>query len=168
MDTDQEFQISDLICVDLCPSVVSFSFMRLKVRQLERGDAAEACALVKSFAAKDVSVEYMERFLSNPLNYLIVAEANGEVAGFLLAHALPRLKQDSYKMFIYEIDVAEPHRRKGVGTALISEVRRIVRKEKMLNAFVFTSYSNKGAVEFYKKTGGRIGNGDDPVFVYEE
>ena len=142
--------------------------MQLKVRRLETKDAALAVGMVKSFAAKDVSLDYLERFLSNPLNYLIVAEVDDDdLAGFVLAHALQRLKQDSYKMFIYEIDVAEKHRRKGVGTALISYVRQTVKKEKMLNAFVFTSYSNKGAVDFYKSTGGKIENGDDLMFVYE-
>jgi hypothetical protein len=37
----------------------------------------------------------------------------------------------------------------------------------MLNAFVITSYSNKGAVEFYKHTGGKMENGDDLMFVYD-
>jgi ribosomal protein S18 acetylase RimI-like enzyme len=69
-------------------------------------------------------------------------------------------------MFIYEIDVASTYQRKGVGTALINHVREIVRREKMMNAFVFTSYSNKDAVEFYKRTGGIVENGDDLMFVY--
>lgn len=67
--------------------------MRPNIRKLEPGDAALAVDLVKSFAAKDVSLEYMERFLSNPQNHLIVAQVEGDVAGFLLAHALQRLKQ---------------------------------------------------------------------------
>jgi aminoglycoside 3-N-acetyltransferase I len=142
--------------------------MELKIRKLEAKDSALAVDVVKSFDTKDVSLEYMERFLLNPLNYLIVAEVDDDLAGFLLAHALQRLKQESYKMFIYEIDVAEKHRRKGVGTALINQVRRIVRDEKMMNAFVFTNYSNEGAVEFYKNTGGKIENGDDLMFVYED
>lgn len=141
--------------------------IEMKIRRLEPKDAALAIETVKSFEAKDVSLKYMEKFLLNPHNYLIVAEDDGEPVGFLLAHALQRLKQDSYKMFIYEIDVAEKHRRKGIGTALISHVREIVRTEKMLNAFVFTNHSNKGAVEFYKSTGGKIENGDDLMFVYE-
>lgn len=142
--------------------------MQLKISKLEPENAATAVKLVKSFAARDVSLEYMQEFLSNPRNYLIVAELDGELAGFLLAHALQRLKQVSHKMFIYEVDVAENHRRRGVGTALIAHLRQIVKQEKMMNAFVFTSYSNEGAVEFYKRTGGKIKNGDDVMFVYEE
>jgi ribosomal protein S18 acetylase RimI-like enzyme len=139
----------------------------LKVRRLKAKDAKTAVALVEQFAGKAVSSEYLKEFLASPTNYLIVAEIENNLAGFLLAHALQRLKQESHKMFIYEIDVGETYRRKGVGTALIQYILEIVRQEKMMNAFVFTSHSNKGAVEFYKSTGGRIANGDDLMFVYE-
>lgn len=139
----------------------------MNTRRLLPEDAETAVALVKQFAGMDVTGEYLKRFLENPLTYLIIAEVEGQMAGFLLAHALPRLKQESYKMFIYEIDVAEPFRRRGAGTALIRHIREIVEQQKMMNAFVFTGYSNTGAVEFYKQTGGKIENGDDLMFVYE-
>lgn len=142
--------------------------MKFTVRRLESKDAAIAVELVKTFASKNVSLEYLQKFLSNPANYLIVAEVENKLAGFLLAHRLERLKQDSFKLFIYEIDVDEKFRRKGIGTALIEFAKNIVRREKMMNAFVFTNYSNKGAVEFYKSTGAKIENGDDLMFVYTE
>ena len=37
-----------------------------------------------------------------------------------------------------------------------------------MNAFIFTNHSKKGAVEFFKSAGGKIENGDDLMFVYEE
>ena len=142
--------------------------MEFKVRRFESKDATRCVELVESFAAKNVSLEYLRKFLSNPANYLIVAEAGNKLAGFLLAHRLERLKQKSFKFFIYEIDVDKNFQRMGVGTALIEYAKNIVRQEKMMNAFVFTSYSNEGAVEFYKSTGGKIENGDDLMFVYSE
>jgi aminoglycoside 3-N-acetyltransferase I len=141
--------------------------MELKVKRLEPQDAPLAAVVIRTFAGKDISLEYMKRFLSNPANYLIVAHVEGALAGFLLAYALERMKEDSHKMFIYEIEVAEGYRRKGVGTALISYVRDIVKRGKMVSAFVFTNYSNEGAVEFYKSTGAEVENGDDLLFVYE-
>ena|SRR5579883_282157 len=141
--------------------------MELEVKRLEPQDAPLAAEVAKSFAAKDVSLLYMRRFLSNPANYLIVARAEGHLAGFLLGYALERLKEESHKMFIYEIEVAEGYRRKGVGTALINYVRDVVKREKMVSAFVLTNYSNEGAVEFYKSTGAEVENGDDLLFVYE-
>ncbi|HEY0428153.1 MAG TPA: GNAT family N-acetyltransferase [Pyrinomonadaceae bacterium] len=142
--------------------------MELTVRKFEPKDAADGARLVKSFAGKTVSAEYLQRFLSNPANYLIVAEAGNELAGFLLGYRLERLKEESFKFFIYEIDVVENFRRRGVGTALIEYAKNIVSRENMINAFVFTNYSNAGAVEFYKSTGAEIENGDDLMFVYAE
>lgn len=144
--------------------------MEVKVKRLEATDALQAVSVVRVFYAKEVSPQHMERFLSNPANYLIVAEADGNShpawAGFLLAYALERLKEDALKMFIYDIEVAEQYRRQGVGTALIGHVRRIVKQEEMVSAFVFTNYSNEGAVGFYKSSGAKIVNGDDLLFVY--
>jgi ribosomal protein S18 acetylase RimI-like enzyme len=140
--------------------------MELRIKRLESQDVHIAIKVVKSFAAKDASFQHMQRFLSNPTNYLIVAQANDNVVGFLLAYALDRLKEDSHKMFIYEIEVTESHRRKGIGAALISYVRGIVKQEKLVSPFAFTSYSNEGAVEFYKSDEGEIENGDDLLFVY--
>ncbi|MGC2236133.1 MAG: GNAT family N-acetyltransferase [Pyrinomonadaceae bacterium] len=142
--------------------------MEFTVRKFESNDAARAVELVKSFAAKDVSAEYFKTFLSNPANYLIVAEAGNELAGFLLGYRLERLKEESFKFFIYEIDVDKNFQRKGVGTALIEYAKNVVRAEKMINAFVFTNYSNEDAVEFYKSTGAKIENGDDLMFVYAD
>jgi ribosomal protein S18 acetylase RimI-like enzyme len=140
--------------------------MEFKVRKFEAKDAARCVELVKSFAAKNVSLEYLQEFLSNPANYLIVAEAGNELAGFLLGYRLERLKEESVKFFIYEIDVDKNFQRRGIGTALINYLKNTVRQEKMINAFVFTNYSNAGAVEFYKSTGAKIENGDDLMFVY--
>ena len=140
--------------------------MEVSIRRLELDVATVAVRAVKVLVAKDVSLEHMERFLSNPANYLVVAEIGDSPVGFLLAYALERLKEDSHKMFIYEIEVAEGHRRRGIGTALITHIRAIAEKEKMVSAFVFTNHSNEGAVEFYKRTGARIENGDDLLFVY--
>jgi ribosomal protein S18 acetylase RimI-like enzyme len=142
--------------------------IKFSVRRLESKDAASAAELVKAFAAKDVSLKYLQKFLSNPANYLIVAEAENKVAGFLLAYRLERLKEESFKLFIYEIDISENFRRQGIGTALVEYARNVVREENMINAFVFTNYSNQGAVEFYKSTGGEIENGDDLMFVYKD
>jgi aminoglycoside 3-N-acetyltransferase I len=141
--------------------------MKPETRRLYTSDKTLAVDIVKMFASENVSEEYMGSFLSNALNYLIIGEIDGEPAGFLLAHALQRLKQESHKMFIYEVDVAEQYRRKGVGTALIKHILKIVKEEKMMNAFVFTSYANEPAMALYKSTGGRIENGDDVMFVYD-
>lgn len=140
--------------------------MDLVVRRLSADDAEIAVTLVRELAAKAVTAEYMRRFLTNAANYLFAALVEGRPSGFLLAHRLERLKQESYKLFIYEIDVAPEHQRKGIGTALIEQAKVTMENESMICAFVLTDYRNTAAVEFYKHTGGVAENGDDLMFVY--
>ena len=108
----------------------------------------------------------MGKFLNNPSNFLAVAEADGAIAGFILAHHIDSMKQEAAAMFIYEIEVQEEHRRKGVGAALISHLRAVADQRQMFEMFVLTNHSNKGAVAFYQATGGQIEEGDELMFVY--
>ena len=140
--------------------------MEFVVRRLSADDAEIAVGLVGELSAKSVSPEYMRRLLSNAANYLFAAHVDGRPAGFLFAHRLERLKEESYKLFVYEVDVAAAYRRMGIGMALMERVKMTVENESMICAFVFTDYRNRGAVEFYKSTGGVPENGDDLMFVY--
>ena len=140
--------------------------MGVTVRRLSAKDAPVAVQVVKSFSSKVVPSGYMVRFLGNPANFLLVADHNSEVAGFLLAYSLERLKEAARMVFIYEIEVANSYRRIGIGTALIEEIRDIAAREGMVHAFVITNYSNAGAVAFYRHTGAKIENGDDVIFRY--
>jgi ribosomal protein S18 acetylase RimI-like enzyme len=58
------------------------------------------------------------------------------------------------------------HRRQGVGAALLSFMRTLAEQQGMREVFVFTTRSNRAAVEFYTATGGLAENGDDLLFVY--
>jgi aminoglycoside 3-N-acetyltransferase I len=136
------------------------------IRRLDEGDAETGVTLVSEFSGKSVSLEYVRRFLSNGANYLFAALADERPVGFLLAHRLERLKEESYKLFIYEVDVAPDFRRRGVGTMLMHHARAVIDNEKMICGFVFTDQRNAAAIEFYKSTGGVPENGDDLMFVY--
>ncbi|HKO05287.1 MAG TPA: GNAT family N-acetyltransferase [Candidatus Acidoferrales bacterium] len=138
----------------------------MKVKRLDTDDLAMLVSTVRSFKGREISAGHAQDFLADPRHFVIVAETGGEPVGFLLAYRLERMDRPSAKMFIYEIEVAEAHRRKGMGTSLIGAIREIVRREGLMNAFVLTNHSNEGAVAFYKSTGGRIENGDDLMFVY--
>jgi hypothetical protein len=53
-------------------------------------DAAEAADVVRAFKGSALPVEALRGFLANPANYLLVAESDGESAGFLTAYRLER------------------------------------------------------------------------------
>lgn len=116
--------------------------------------------------ASSVAPDYARRFLANDANYLFAASISGVPVGFLLAHRLERLKQESHKLFIYEVDVAEPFRRTGIGRRLIEAAKTVVESESMICAFVLTDHRNEAAIQLYQNTGGVAVNGDDLMFVY--
>ena len=75
--------------------------MGVTVRRLSAKDAPVAAQVVKSFSSKVIPSGYMVRFLGNPANFLLVVDHNGEVAGFLLAYTLERLKEAAQMVFIF-------------------------------------------------------------------
>ena len=140
--------------------------MDISVRRLTTDDAETAASLVYDLSARSVSAEYLRRFLSNDANYLFAAFAGSRPVGFLLAHRLERLKEESYKLLIYEVDVVPEFQRHGVGTKLMEQAKSVIENENMICSFVFTDQRNTAAIEFYKSTGGIAENGDDLMFVY--
>ena len=140
--------------------------MGVTVRRMSAKDAPVAAQVVISFSREVVPSGYMVRLLGNPANFLLVADHNSEVAGFLLAYTLERLKEAARMVFIYEIEVANSYRRIGIGTALISAIRDIAVGEGIKRAFVITTYTNTAAVAFYQHTGGECVDGDEVLFRY--
>ena len=59
---------------------------------------------------------------------LLVAETRGETVGALAGYVLPKFEQARSEVYIYDLAVAGPSRRRGVATSLIEECRRIARE----------------------------------------
>ena len=138
----------------------------MKIKRLGPEDVELAAAVVKRFKRQDVTPEYLDHFLSNPRHLVFVAEIGGKPEGFLLAYRLERLDGLPPKIFVYEVDVVEESRRRGIGTQLMDAVRELIREEELNSAFVLTNYENEGAVAFYESTGGKVLHGDEVMFVY--
>lgn len=71
---------------------------------------------------------YCESWLANRANVAILAQSGGEPVGALGGYILAKFEQARSEGFIYDLAVAEGHRRRGVATQLIGEMRRIARE----------------------------------------
>lgn len=140
--------------------------MTAGIRRLGAGDGALAEAAVRGFKKASRSAGSLEAFLRNPANYLLVAEAEGQVVGFLMAYRLERADREARQMFVYEVDVSLDWRRRGVGKSLLREIVALARAEGMCEAFVLTSRTNVAARGLYAGTGGEVEDDSAVLFVY--
>ena len=58
-----------------------------------------------------------------------------EAVGGLAAYELDKFEQDRREIYIYDLAVVESHRRMGVATGLIGELKRIASERNVLRYF---------------------------------
>ena len=98
---------------------------------------------------------YLRQLLANP-NFVAIAAFSGpEVVGGLVGYVLPKFEQTRSEFYIYDLAVAEGHRRRGVATALIEELKNQVRQRGVYVIFVQADYGDDPAVALYSKLGVR-------------
>ena len=71
------------------------------------------------------SATYLAKLLAKPHIIALVAVSEGEVVGGLFAYELDKLERARREVYIYDLAVAEGHRRRGIATALIERCRDI-------------------------------------------
>jgi GNAT superfamily N-acetyltransferase len=94
-----------------------------------------------------------EALLADPRSLMLVAFDREWPVGFVLAHELPRRHGDRSKLFVYEVDVAETHRRRGIGKALLARLAEIARERGIRIGFVLTDEDNVPANALYGSAG---------------
>ena len=95
-----------------------------------------------------------EALPADPRTLLVVAFDGEHPAGFALAHVLPRRHGERAKLFVYEIDVAESHRRRGIASALLAQLAELARECGIRTGFVLAEPDNGPANALYRSAGG--------------
>ena len=95
-----------------------------------------------------------QRFLTHPDTLLLVARWDGEACGFLSAYRLQRFDRRGAEVLLYEIGVAAPFQRRGVGRALVAEAKRWAVEVGADELWVLTEDDNAPARALYAATGG--------------
>jgi len=137
------------------------------IRRLEPGDKAVLPQLSAWVGRPPLDRDGAARFLANDRNHLLVAFEDDEPIGVLLAHELDRRHGDERKMFLYEIDVREDRRRRGIGRALMERFAELCRECGYPKAWVLTDDENPTAVAFYAACGGTRVSPDQVMFTFE-
>jgi aminoglycoside 3-N-acetyltransferase I len=101
--------------------------------------------------------EYLRRLLGSSY-FIALAALNGdEVVGAIAAYELVKFEQERSEIYIYDLAVAETHRRKGIATALIRKLKKIAATRGAYVIFVQadTGVEDEPAIALYTKLGAR-------------
>jgi ribosomal-protein-alanine N-acetyltransferase len=93
----------------------------------------------------------LREYLDLPGADCVVAEAEGRIAGFLVAARKRRVG------YVVTIDVLKPYRRAGVGTLLLAEAERRLAAAGVRVVELETATDNVSAIAFWEKHGYRTG-----------
>ncbi|MFW5709121.1 MAG: GNAT family N-acetyltransferase [Chloroflexota bacterium] len=139
----------------------------MEVKRLHQGDEELTAEILETFFLETHHGDYTSTFLANPLNYLLVAIWENIPVGVLLGYELQRPETPRPMFFLYEMEVLEAQRGRGIGKALIDGFKELCRARQGREIFLVTHRSNIPAMRLYSSTGGVQEGEDNVLFVYE-
>jgi aminoglycoside 3-N-acetyltransferase I len=138
---------------------------RYRTRRVGAGEAALLRQLNRLFAEvfgdhvtygnAPPSDSYLDRVLAEGNAIVLVTLACEQVVGGLVAYELAKLEREWSEIYIYDLAVAEAHRRRGIATSLISHLRAIARERGAWVIYVQADYGDEPAIALYTKLGVR-------------
>lgn len=100
------------------------------------------------------SPSYLERTLKNENTIFLVASYQEDIIAGLTAHQLPSTYFEAHEVYVYDLAVHPDHQRKGIGTQLMEELKRISCHNQDKEIFLQADIDDTYAIDFYKKIGG--------------
>jgi len=139
--------------------------MPYSFRALDGGDLAALKRLLATFGdafdAHDTyqgavpSDDYLRALLDRPAFIAIAAFDADEVVGGLAAYVLEKFERERSEVYIYDLAVAERHRRRGVATGLIMALKPIAKARGAWVIFVQADRGDAAALALYESLGTR-------------
>ena len=106
-----------------------------------------------TYTAAQPDDSYLRDLLSNGSFIAIAALAGAKVVGGLAAYTLAKFEQARSEIYIYDLAVDPAHRRRGVATALIEELKTLARTKGAYVIYVQADYGDDAAIALYSKLG---------------
>jgi aminoglycoside 3-N-acetyltransferase I len=96
---------------------------------------------------------YLASLLATRHFIALAATVGDEVVGGLAAYVLDKFERDRREIYIYDLAVAEKHRRRGVATTLIRRLLDIAKERRAYVIFVQADSEDAPAIELYESLG---------------
>jgi ribosomal protein S18 acetylase RimI-like enzyme len=136
--------------------------MDFELRRLHPGD--EQAVHAAGFLFDDPpDSDATRRFLAEATHHLLMAyDPAGRPLGFVSGVEVTHPDKGT-EMFLYELAVDEPVRRRGIGRALVRGLEALARERGSRGMFVFADHDNEPARATYSSAGGRTAS--QPLMV---
>ena len=115
----------------------------------------EAFDEVETYSSARPGSDYFHRLLSSNYFIALAALKGDEVVGGMAAYELHKFEQERSEIYIYDLAVAAAHRREGIATALILELKKIAAARGAYVIYVQADLGDDPAIAFYTKLGTR-------------
>lgn len=113
----------------------------------------EAFDDVDTYSGNQPGTAYLAQLLGSDYFIALAALDAERVIGGLAAYELKKFEQQRSEIYIYDLAVAESHRRKGIATALIRELQRRAAMRGAYVIFVQADIGDDPAIDLYSKLG---------------
>jgi ribosomal protein S18 acetylase RimI-like enzyme len=131
------------------------SKQQIRIELIKKADAAFINQLNGLFdEGTEWDLQQGAKFLKDSNNALFVAFLENQAVGFLTANRIQRFDKRGAEVLLYEIGVREDARQKGIGKALVNEVKLWAKESGADEVWVLTNKSNTAAVALYQSVGG--------------
>lgn len=99
--------------------------------------------------------DYLAALLAKP-HFIALAATSGDlVVGGLAAYILDKFERDRREIYIYDLAVAQAHRRRGIATTLIKRLIDIASERQAYVIFVQADRGDEPAIKLYESMGTR-------------
>ena len=109
----------------------------------------------ETYCAQPPRDDYVRALLADPRTIVVVALTGVEVAGGLVAYELRKFERERSEIYIYDLAVAEPFRRRGIASALLERLAAMAVERGASAVFVQADYVDEPAIALYGKFGVR-------------
>ena len=115
----------------------------------------EAFGDLKAYRDRPPSRRYLGRLLGSDTFIALAALKGKAVVGGIAAYELRKFEQERSEIYIYDLAVAAAHRRQGIATALIRELKKLAAARGAYVIFVQADLGDDAAIALYGKLGTR-------------
>jgi aminoglycoside 3-N-acetyltransferase I len=115
----------------------------------------EAFGEMQTYRAKRPGAGYLRQLLGSDTFIALAAVKAGKVVGGIAAYDLKKFEQERSEIYIYDLAVLSGHRREGIATALVLELKKIAAARGAYVIFVQADRGDEAAIALYTRLGVR-------------